>query len=258
MKTKCLRLTAVLLCAVCLLCGCSKLNTLEFKNEEYLDKKNEVTYLQASLCYEAVRIVDNGGVARIKQKGADDLVLYQIDGIDTKQMLANEEYEIFYAKGMTLPKLWEMRISEVYICQTKAITMQLASIQQSEHVAALIDAYQNGAAFPASSISPELSDAHYYLKFVSQEYPSLYYSLEYLQFDEEVCVYQTISDLNSFEVLYKGVEVTTETNYYQAGGEQRVEYLAVYHFGNGILYDRMAGTCYAAGAVVEEYLGQAE
>lgn len=255
MKSKQICLLALFLCATMLLGACSRLNTLDFKDEEYIDKKNNVTYLQASLCYEAARIVDNGGVARIKHRGMDEIVLYQIDGIDTKSMLANDQYEIFYAKGTTLPKLWEMGVNEIHICQTQSITVELASITEAGDVAALIAAYQTGAAFPVSNISKELADARYYLKFASPTYPSLYYSLEYLEFSEEICVYQPIADKNSFEILYDGVEVTTETNVYETNGERREEHLAVYHFGNGVLYDRMAGLCYAAGDIVATYLG---
>ena len=247
------RTLSLLLCCVLLLASCSKLTTLKFEDEQYKDTKNNVTYLQAPLCYEAVKLVD-GGVARVKRSVGEDLVLYAVDGADRKEMLANEQYELFYAEGVTLPKLWEMNVSEVYICQTKLISAQIASVNKAEDVAALIALYQSGAAFPKAKVSMEQSTGHYYLKFVSKDYPAIYYCLEYLEFEEEVLVYERIKDTSSFTPKYTGVEVTYEDHEYVENGETYVEHLAVYHFGTGILYDRAAGVCYPSNGIFDAYM----
>ncbi len=252
MKQK-IRMLSVFLCCVMLLASCSNLNTIKFKDEEYIDNKNNITYLQAPLNYEAVKIKENG-VARVKQKVGDDIILYPVEGIGTEQMLANDLYEVFYAEGMTLPKVWEMGVSEVYICQTKEITAQLASINQAADVSALIELYRNGTTCPKEKISMEQSTGHYYLKFVSSTHPHLYYCLEYLEFEEDVVIYEAIKDMSTFTPKYNGVLVTYEDYEYEENGQTCVEHLAVYHFGTGILYDRAAGVCYPAESIVAPYM----
>lgn len=248
-----LRSLSLLMCCVLLFSACSNLNTFKFEDEQYKDTKNNITYLQAPLYYEAVKLID-GGVARVKRSVGEDLVLYAVEGADRKEMLANDQYELYYAEGVTLPKVWDMNVSEIYICQTKLISAQIASVNKAEDVAALIELYKNGTSFSKTKVSMEQAKGHYYLKFVSKDYPSIYYCLEYLEFEEEVLVYETIKDPSSFVPKYAGVEVTYEQNEYVVGGESGVEELAVYHFGKGILYDRAAGVCYSASAILDAYM----
>ena len=147
-----------------------------------------------------------------------------------------------------------MNVSQVYICQTKAITAQIASVTAKADVDALVALTQNGVAFPKDKVSMEQSKGHYYLKFVSTDYPALYYCLEYLVFEEEVLVYERIRDAASFTPKYVGVDVTYEDNEYEENGELYVEHLAVYHFGKHIVYDRSAGVCYPAGSIFDAYM----
>lgn len=254
MKLK-IRLLSMLLCCMMLLASCSNLNTIKFQDEEYIDKKNNITYLQAPLTYEAVKISENG-VARVKQKVGEDVILYPINGIGTDKMLANDLYEIFYAEDMTLPAVWDMGITAVYICQTKEISMELARIDKDTDVAALIELYRNGTSCPKSKISMEQATGHYYLKFASSTHPYLYYSLEYLTFEEDVVIYEAITDATSFTPKYTGVPITYEDYEYEENGQTFVEHLAVYHFGTGILYDRTAGKCYSAGSIIEQYMSK--
>ncbi len=256
MKRALIPLCALLLACASLLGGCSNLETLQFKDDQYVDKKNDITYLPAPLCYEAVGIKKEG-YARIKQNDREDETLYEISGVEPSKMLSNELYEVFYASDVTLPALWDMQSKEIYICATQDITAQLASITDAADIEALIAIYRNGSSFSHTRVPKESSEEHLYLKFLSQTHPSLYYCLEYLEFDEEFCLEERIEEGKPFVPAYEGVEVTFEDYEYQEDGEWKVEHLAVYHMGKGILYDRATGKCYAAGDLISKYIGDA-
>lgn len=244
MKTKALHLLLTVLCVSLLLCGCAA-PALKVENGVYSHPKTEVSYVRAPLCYEAVAIVENEAVARLKQ-GGDDVVLYAIRDTDTAKMIASANYEIFYAKGDRLPELWEMDANRVQVTQTEAVNYAIAVIENGADVQALIELYQNGVWFSEDEIDVGLKPVRYDLKFSSPHYPAFYYTLTYWRFTSDVLVYEVIDDPNNFTPSYAGVEVTTEED----GGE----YYAVYNFGREILYNRESGRCYAVGDTVSKYL----
>lgn len=244
MKTKGLHILLPLLCLTLLLGSCAA-PALKVENGVYSHPKTEVSYVRAPLCYEAVAIVENQSVARLKQ-GGDDVVLYAIPDTDTAKMIASANYEIFYAQGDYLPELWEMDANRVQVTQTGTMTYAIATIENGADVQALVELYQNGVSFSADEIDVGLKPTRYDLKFSSPHYPAFYYTLTYWRFVSDVLVYEVIDDPNDFTPRYAGVAVTTEED----GGE----HYAVYNFGKEILYNRESGECFAIGNTVSKYL----
>lgn len=242
MKRKVFRAFLLLLCMVTLFTSCGKPPKLEVENGNYTNKKSGVTYLRASMNYEAVSIVKGKTVARVAQDKLDDIILYEIDNTAPEKLLATEDYELFYAKGTTLPTLWEMHPTKVLITQTGTISFSNATIEDAIDVAALVELYRNGVSFQETDMLAGMTPERYDLKFASTEYPAFYYTLTYRRYTEDVKVYVSVDDPNNFVPAYPGVEVTIED------GD------AVYNFGKEILYDRVTGSCYAVGDTVSKYL----
>ncbi len=246
MNKKLFRTALLLLCVVTLFSSCGKLPKMEVENGNYTNKKSGVTYLRASMNYEAVSIVKSKTVARVAQDKLDDIILYEIENTDPKKLLATEDYELLYAKGTTLPKLWEMHPTKVLLSQTETISFATSSIENDADIAALVELYQNGVSFSKNEIDVGLTPTRYDLKFASTEYPAFYYILTYWRFTTDVEVWELVENPNDFIPTYAGVEVTTEV--YEG------ENYAVYNFGKEILYDRTTGKCYAVGDTVSKYL----
>ncbi len=253
MKKQLLRVGALLLSLLCLMSGCSSLHTMKYENGEYIDQENDIAYRPASLCYEAVAIKE-GGVAKIKDGLAQ--VLYEIDGVDPSKMLANDQYEVFYAVGTTLPTLVEMSPAGIYICKTQSISAQLNTISEEKDLQAVIDAYAGGVGCDDRRVNKAGAVEQYYLKFYSTSYASLYYCLEYLRFAENVEISERVESYENFVPKYSGASYRFEDyTYTDEAGNVCVEYTVVYNFGKGILYDRMAGVCYAVdGDLIEKYI----
>ena len=240
------RALLLLLCAVTLFSSCGKPPKMEVENGNYTNKKSGVTYLRASLNYEAVSITKSKTVARVAQRKIDDIILYEIENVAPETLLATENYELFYAKGTTLPTLWEMNPNKVLITQTGTISFATATIEDGADIASLVELYRNGVSFSEKDMLAGMTPERYDLKFASTEYPAFYYTLTYRRYTEDVKIYVEVEDPNNFVSAYPGVEVTIEN------GE------AVYNFGKEILYDRVTGKCYATGDTVSKYLDNTE
>ena len=246
MKKLFLRTIPMLLCAVMLFSSCSKLPEFAYKDGAFVNEKTGISYLPAGDNYEAIALQSDKEVARIIQKGMDDIVMYPISGIDSEKMLTNELYEVFYAEGTKLPTLWEMDPEQMHICRTVTLTYSLATVTSAAELEELIDIYRNGKGFSENEIDVGLDKERYDLKFQSSAYEGIYYCLIYWEFEDEVLVYEVIEDFDDFEITYPDAEVTTE--------EYKGEKYAVYHFGTSLIYDRTTKTCYPVGDLLSKYL----
>ncbi len=245
-----IRITACFLCLL-LLASCGRAPKMEYQDGAYR-VSGLGAYVAAPDCYEAKSIRKDKPVARFKQAG-DDLLFYAITGVSTEKMIALDDYTLFCAVGTRLPELWEMDAEIALICQNAAVTYSLAELE-GEELDGIVAQSRDGAHFSGKEIDPGLDYSVYEIKFESSRYPDFYYSLIYREYSKDVLVYQAINDLDSFEVLYDGVPVTTEEYEYEENGEKKVELLAVYNFGKHILYNRATGECFAIDDVVAKKL----
>lgn len=253
MKSRLLRGFLLITAMLLLLSSCS-VPSLTLKDGAYLNKKNDITYLPAPSCYQAIAYSAEDAVAKIKQKELDDLVLYPINGMDGEKWLCSEDYLVFYANTETLPELWEMNVQKIYVNRTVNQSYIVATILNKEDISALITAYQNGPGFWQGEMDEGLSFEKYDLVF---EDAALRYCLTYWKFEKEVLIYETVADPNNFTPSYPNVRVTTEEYHYTSNGQEMVEHLAVYHFGTEILYNRETGLCYPVEGTVSKYLPEA-
>ena len=250
MKQRVLRVLPFLLAVLMLFSSCAKLPKMQNERDVYTNPKTGISYVPAPAYYQAISLDENAQVARIVQKGMKDIVLYAVSGVDTKTMLTSDTYEIFCAMGTSLPTLTQMAPEVAYVCQTIELTWALAEIRDGEELSDLVERIEKTKGFPAAEIDPTLSKETYELRFQSKSHPGFYYCISYLQFESDVLIYEEIEDVDSFPITYPGVEVSTE--------EYKGDLYAVYHFGKGILYDRITRLCYPAGDIVEKYLKSAE
>ncbi|MBQ8439109.1 MAG: hypothetical protein IJX19_00465 [Clostridia bacterium] len=246
MKFRFLKLFFLCVALVSLLTACSKIPTMEMKDGAYVNQKTKISYTHASSCYRANEYVEKA-VGKIEHKGQAELLLYPISGMDEKKWLCDADFSVYCAVGVTPPALWEMSIGAVYINKTVNASYTVQKIVDAEKIASLIKTYREGTSFSYDDIS----HADMTLKPNPQRYDlvfedsSLSYYLIYLQFEEEVLVYEVVSDPNNFTPAYPGVEVTTET--------YKGEHYAVYHFGKHIMYNRETGRCYPVNDVIAPY-----
>lgn len=244
-----LRLALLLLSLLLLLCSCGGVPRMKVEENRYHNSKSGITYLEAPLCYKASSYRKNGAVAKISEKKMDDVILYQIDGVPSEHMLSTEGFDLFYAEGTTLPTLSQMDPYRVHLGQSDAITVTFSMITDAKDVAALLATYQGAISFAESEVYWVLMDYEKYeLRFESEQYPGIYYYLDYYHCAEEIIIEDLVQDPTNFEHRFQGVEVTVS--------EYKGAYYAAYHFGYGVLRDPETGICYPAADIVGPYINE--
>ena len=147
MKKVWMRFLPLLVCAVLLLSSCNRPTALDMdaKNGSFTNTKTGVTYRLAPDCYEAISILKDHSVARIKYDGMDDVTLYEIEFATSEEMIASLEGEIFYADGTTLPTLSEMMPERIYIGQVgAALDYVVAMIESADDIDIIIESLNVG------------------------------------------------------------------------------------------------------------------
>lgn len=257
-KRTIVRVLLPLLCLCLLLTACGKTVKLDYDalSGSYHDPKNNVTYLRAEDYYEAVGLREDLEYARIPSKKMDDMILYQIEGADPTLMLANQYFELFYAKGTALPTLVEMDVTQVYVGSVisgAVMDLTVATITDSDDIDALVAGYQSGVCFPETEkFEDGTIVSEFNLRFASANYPAFYYRLAYHHYAKDVLVYEVIESRENFVPTYAGVEVTIDDSYVDKYGE----IYAIYNFGSNILYDQVTGYCYPVGDTIAKHMTQ--
>ncbi|MBQ8551808.1 MAG: hypothetical protein IJ428_03235 [Clostridia bacterium] len=169
---------SILLAAAVTSCSSSKLIKLTSESGNLIDKANDITYINAPMCFEPIstEIDPYAECSELK------LQLYGIVGCDTSVWLS-EKFEgigsIYYAEGaVELPTLSEFEANEIIICIEQTITTGLGVVTDAADIEAIIAAFENGE---RTTIIPE-GDV-YKLKFSSDKYEGIYYNLVYIEAD---------------------------------------------------------------------------
>ena len=226
MKTKFLRIVALLLVCVALLCSCGKQPTkLRLENDVYRAKKLkqvEIAYREAPYTYRATSILEGTVVCLATGGIPDEFPLYAIENADPDNWLTDEYYSLFYNADITLPTLAEMKPYSISLCDVVGDYARERGTLNRDYQAEideLVKELTEGKSYPKELLS--LHDHTLFeLLFHSEQYPEFYYVLEYWKYTEPV-------------VFMDGdQEITVET---------------------GVIYDRANGCFYTLGDMLEEY-----
>ncbi len=170
---------AVLLCATAL-ASCKA--TLKPGDNGLYDSQHKITYNHASTVYEATALVKEYG--KLALTAQESYALYTIPGMDPTEMLATEDHNIVYAEGVTMPTLLEMAPTVLHICVDSSETIrEVHKLDDSVAIASLVHDFTTGKNLSYPAASPLRS---YKARFESTQYPGFYYSLTYVEYDEDV------------------------------------------------------------------------
>ncbi len=204
------------------LCSCGGAK-IKYNGEDgsYTDKKGNA-YLRAPAAYEPVSYMSEKSYGTLTA-GIGEFELYQIANTPEGEWLTTDDGDVLYRDGIKLPTLAEFGTDYIYICREGEKIHAFAKIEKSDEVAALLDAYLEGESIPYPS---RVATESLRLRFVSDDYPFLYYRLTYLEYSSDVIVYSTDAYGNELE-----------TNY-----------------GKYFIYNRDDGRCVPVGDAVHTYV----
>ena len=240
-------LSIALLCVVlaifCILAFC-KTPTLKNDNGGFLNPQTGVSYTPTSPNYFA-KPSGETAYARIKIKGAgEDILLYEIDGIDPEHYLADTGHSVYAAAGKELPELYDLPCTRVGIYDTQ-VSSNDGNITDAKEILALKELHKSGSYVALNTIGYYIEQSTWYdLRFMGDgDYNGIYFELKYGVFEEEVIVTEFLEkDANGHMIdLYPGVPSEIDKEEYNGQMYDVIRY----NFGKEILCDYSTGNCYS-------------
>ncbi len=148
--------------------------------EGAVDKSSGTVWKHASTCYEAIELGEKVGKLQVSSKYSLDL--HKITDMDETKWLATQDGDVLYAEGTTLPTLTEMNPTSARICVEDETTKALGVIQDAEKLSAIMSAYTQDKSLDYPAKIPLRT---YRVRFISPDYPGLYYSLTYIEYSAD-------------------------------------------------------------------------
>lgn len=237
-----------LLCAVlalsCLLTACRAPALKPEEGGGFRNPKTGVSYYPASPNYYAKPFGDEA-YARIKMdNGGEDILLYEIEGVDPEQYLTSNGYSVYTAAGAELPKLYDLPCIRVGIYDTQ-VSSNDGNITDEGDIQALKELHKNGSYTSLNNVGLYMNsginwyDLHFMVEGTGDK---IYYQLKYGVFSEDIIITELVEKdaSGNFIDLYPGISYELSWETYD-GKEYQV---AKYNFGKEILCDVSTGNCY--------------
>lgn len=140
----------------------------------YTDTATGKTYRRAPMCYEPVTLKTGYGEV-------DGAVLYRVANAENLEFLSLEYTgmgnELFYCTDITLPEADAFQPKKALICRQDAITVSENEIVDVSLLETLLRTLKSGK---QEELPTEAENARR-IKFVSDAYPALYYSVRYFE-----------------------------------------------------------------------------
>lgn len=146
--------------------------TYDAERDALVEDNLGLDYRFASISYEPATITD-------PYADWGDVVLYTVKGWDP-EVLLTEEYSgiggLLYAADHPLPEFADMNCNQIYVCTASSTTICLSTIDDAEVVAEAVNQLTQGEPVDL----PEDGQTTYHLKFHSDDYAGLYYSVLFI------------------------------------------------------------------------------
>ena len=189
-KSILLRISALLMISLLLLCACAKkAPALTYQDGAYRNEAQDVVFYKASMNYRAQSIVREPVIFNLSRNAKQDPTpLYAIDGLSESDWLTDESFTIYHNRNITLPSLTQMNPDTVYMRLSGDHTGSMAGYLGEDRKAEiddLVDILTNGTSHPGNKIALAPTSC-YELLFASEEYPGIFFVLEYWTYDETV------------------------------------------------------------------------
>lgn len=184
------RLFVVCLALVLLLCSCS--GGHKFKRTQdgsgYIDTKTDLTYTMLDVAFQPAASGEIVGEYHDRERDIT-VVFREIPELDPTRFLADEDLNVYFA-GETLPNAAEWRIKEILVCEGDGIGVERArfvSGEDEQAVSRIRSLWFEGE--EANFLSLKEADKRYSIKIASVDYPNLYYSFNFLYFEQGECYF---------------------------------------------------------------------
>ncbi len=169
---KILAAVALICAAATLLCSCGKGNKFSFEKNGIVDKKTDITYIDAPDCYSAIAVGEE------VYGHTDDYLFYEILGVSPSKFLVESDGTVFHASNISLPDVDGMQIMYMDIC-TETTTLKVnKTIDSKDDINAVVNAYISDTDVYYPNLTPEIM---YEIRFADTSM-GLYYTLTFIRY----------------------------------------------------------------------------
>ena len=139
-----------------------------------IDKKHDITYWLAPMCYQPVTILETNPYGKF-----DKTFVYAIKDIEPTKLITTDVddiYDVYYSEDFNLPSLEEFKIKNAFICDVGEIAIPVGMLDENEakYAANAILKYENSS-YPSDVVTSSIQ----YIYFQSTEYTYLFYYIEF-------------------------------------------------------------------------------
>jgi hypothetical protein len=175
-KSRWIAAVAAVAAAALLLCACTG-PTIVDSSTGCVDEQSGITYDHASTCYQPVKLGKQHGTLKVGDKIS--YALHEIVGMNPAEWLATEAGDVLYAKGVTLPTLTEMTPVSLRVCMEAGTIVEVSRLDDAAVVQSVAAQYETGVSVTRPM---ETAPVRYTVRFCSETYAGLYYTLTYLEY----------------------------------------------------------------------------
>lgn len=210
-------------------CSKNKTKVIKYENGIYNDAKNDVSYVRVAAEYTPVATGDKYAEIKLAH---ETIELYCVVGLDPTQWLASKDGILYKNENVSTPTLEEMKINKVDFCVETTILVSRLSVDDEQKIKALVSACEQEEKI---SITNRPHNELFKLMMSSQACPSLYYTVSYIEYSEDVHIYKEIANENDTANItsYEGVSYEIYSEIDKDGVER---WYADCNFGKCFIY----------------------
>ena len=175
-----LRVLAVLLATVLLLCSCSGRFESDAAGQGYTDGKTGIFYKAMPSTFEAVSR-ESEPLGEFEDKKFDyTLAFYVIPSLDAKLFLADGNGFVYCAAD-PMPDFSGFSVNAALVCDEDAISVEVFRITDAEKLAALRALWAEGEQTELPMVKASQKRR---IKMTSPDYPNLYYCVNFYSYED--------------------------------------------------------------------------
>ena len=176
------KISALVLLLFVMLAAISCGPKLVFEDGKILDTKTDVYYNFAPNTYEAIAIAN--AIYAVWEQNDVEVAYHAIEGLPTEEYLVDEYGYVICAEGKELPDLDGFEPTGALVCTNAEAAVSIGDIKEKSTLNALVDLYINGKSVTFENTAVDTLS----IKFTSEKYPHLYFSLS-VMIEEDESVY---------------------------------------------------------------------
>ncbi len=177
----------LILCFALTSCAGTLVSLKQTDDGYFVNKRLDLSYEVAPLPYLSASIGEEYAFC-----SDEDLTLYTVNGYKTSECLTDEYNTVYFTTEKPLPDLAGFNPYTVHVCYGSEKLLSLVTLNTSQDVKRIVSMYENGEKMGLDLL---LATEKYTLMFESKDYPSLYYTLLYVEFEEEYYLYDRYSGI---------------------------------------------------------------